>query len=179
MWSEPETSATFRKWGRWCDVHLQMNVSLKYTPLALIGSRAIVIQHSTPYLEHGAKTKLRARAKIYLANKFTGIACSDHIRRQVPKSVTILNPYDDGVFRCRADWSTRPGALAFLGRLVSDKGCDTLLDALVQLRTEGLTPQHDNYRRRRGKAEARTYGCSMGTRWPGGVHGPPHSAGDR
>src|SRR5262245_6755863 len=108
--------ATFRKWGQWCDVHLQMNVSLKYTPLALIGSGAIVIQHSTPYLEHGAKAKLRARAKIYLANKFAGIAASDHIRRQVPESFTILNPYDDGIFRCHAEWSTRPDALAFLGR---------------------------------------------------------------
>jgi glycosyltransferase involved in cell wall biosynthesis len=118
-----------------------MNVSLKYTPLALIGGRAIVIQHSTGYLEHVANTSLRARAKIYLANKFTGIASSEHIRRRVPKSVTILNPYDDAVFYCHSDWSTRPGALGFLGRLVSDKGCDTLLDALIQLRIEGLTPR--------------------------------------
>jgi glycogen synthase len=132
---------TFRKWGRWCDVHLQMNVSLKYTPLALVGGRTIVIQHSNLYLEHAPKAKLRARAKIYLANKFTGIACCDHIRRQAPKSVTILNPYDDGIFRCHSDWSTRPGSLVFLGRLVSDKGCDTLLDALAQLRAEGLIPR--------------------------------------
>jgi glycosyltransferase involved in cell wall biosynthesis len=84
---------------------------------------------------------LRARAKIYLASKFTGIASSNHVRRQVPKSKTIVNPYDDAVFRCHSDWSTRLGALVFLGRLVSEKGCDTLLDALVQLRAQGLTPR--------------------------------------
>src|SRR5262249_58844636 len=108
---------TFRKWGQWSDVQLQMNVSLKYTPRALIGGHAIVIQHSIKYLEHVANTSLRARAKIYLAKRFAGIASSEHIRREVPASVTILNPYDDEVFRCNSDWSTRPSALAFLGRL--------------------------------------------------------------
>jgi hypothetical protein len=116
-----------------------MNISLKYTPLGLLGSRAIAIQHSTSYLEH-AKATLRARAKIYLANKFTGIACSEYIRRQVPESITILNAYDDGVFRCRSAWSTRPGALALSWPSRFGKGL-RILEALVRLHADGLKPR--------------------------------------
>src|SRR5262249_49848901 len=114
--------ATFRKWGGWCDVHLQMNVSLKYTPLALIGGGTIIVSHQTGYWEHVGNNTLPARAKRSFAHRLAGIACSDHIRVQIPRAITIRNPYDHMAFQNKSVWGTRLGDLAFLGRLVSDKG---------------------------------------------------------
>ena len=82
--------ATFRKWGQWCDVQLQMNVSLKYTPLALIAGCPIIISHQTGYWEHIGNNTLPARAKRWFASRLTAIACSDHIRVQIPRATTIL-----------------------------------------------------------------------------------------
>lgn len=51
----------------------------------------------------------------------------------------IPNPYDQQLFR-RLPEIKRNRDMVFLGRLVSDKGCDLLLDALALLRDQGLTP---------------------------------------
>lgn len=127
--------ATFCRWARWCDVHLQLNVSLKYTPKAAVaGPSAIVISHGGDYAGP------YARAKRFLAGRIQGIACSDYIQERVPNSVTICNCYDDATYRSNRVWSERPHDLAFLGRLVSDKGCDTLIEALGLLGARGLRP---------------------------------------
>lgn len=127
--------ATFRRWARWCDVHLQLNVSLKYTPKAVVaGVSAIVISHGGDYAGP------YARAKRFLAGRIQGIACSDYIQERVPNSVTIRNCYDDAIYRSNAVWTERLYDLAFLGRLVSDKGCDTLIEAVGLLGARGLRP---------------------------------------
>ena len=127
--------ATFCKWARWCDVHLQLNVSLKYTPKAILaGAPTVVISHAGDY--EGPYAKI----KHLLASRIRGIACSDYIRGRVPNSVTIRNCYDDSTFQSNAAWNERPCDLAFLGRLVSDKGCETLIEALGLLTARGVRP---------------------------------------
>ncbi len=130
----------FRRWGRWCDVHLQMNVSLKYTPRAALGGKPTVISHHTRYVETDGRGTWRDKAKLLLANKLPAIRCSDYIRHQVPHAVRIRPPYDNRVFRCVTEWNTRGGQFVFLGRLVSEKGGDTLIEALLQLRALGFQP---------------------------------------
>jgi glycogen synthase len=51
----------------------------------------------------------------------------------------IGNPYDDNVFRLLPN-VVRDRTIAFLGRLVSDKGADLLLQAMKLLQSEGLMP---------------------------------------
>jgi glycosyltransferase involved in cell wall biosynthesis len=53
--------------------------------------------------------------------------------------VVIGNPYDDQVFRDLGQ-TTRTRALVFVGRLVSDKGADLLLEALSILAQSSDTP---------------------------------------
>jgi glycosyltransferase involved in cell wall biosynthesis len=57
----------------------------------------------------------------------------------VVKSRIIPNPYRSDVFRQRVGHS-RDRELIFVGRLVSDKGCDLLMDALEILGSRGITP---------------------------------------
>ena len=53
----------------------------------------------------------------------------------------IHNPYDAQKFVSPVPESKRPGDLIFLGRLVSEKGVDVLLQALALLKSRGLSPR--------------------------------------
>ncbi|MGH7488051.1 MAG: glycosyltransferase family 4 protein, partial [bacterium] len=53
---------------------------------------------------------------------------------------TVFNAYDDSTFSTAVPWEARDSDLVFLGRLVSQKGCDVLLRAIGRLRSEGLMP---------------------------------------
>src|SRR5262249_5050801 len=69
------------------------------------------------------------------------IAISRAVAADLPVPATIIpNPYRDDVFR-RSNDGPRPYELAFVGRLVSDKGAALLLQALSLLAREGLTPR--------------------------------------
>ncbi|MFP4127392.1 MAG: glycosyltransferase family 4 protein [Alphaproteobacteria bacterium] len=130
----------FARLLRWCDVHVQANVSLKHAwPLVAAPGR-VVYRHANVYQRDDGTVGLLDRAKRWVARRAPGIANSRYTARQLGCRHTILNAYDDTTFRCTQPWDERPGELVFLGRLVSQKGCDTLLDALGRLREAGRTP---------------------------------------
>jgi glycogen synthase len=131
---QPSTRQFF-SFLKWCDVHLQANLSLKHLHPLLVGT-PFVVSHQNDY----GRRDLRDHLKLACARRVYGIACSRYIAQRVPCREVIGNAYDDAVFRAEIPLASRPKDIVFVGRLVSDKGCDTLLDALARLASKGVRP---------------------------------------
>lgn len=130
-----------RELARWSDVFFQNNISIQTLFAALPVQRKIVIVYQTwirrtdsrPSLLHWAKSQI---SRLVPRN----VAISAAIAKTIPgKSVLIPNPYDHHTFR-PIDGIARDRDLIFVGRIVSDKGGDLLLDALGKLAARGLRP---------------------------------------
>lgn len=116
-----------------CDVNLQLNLSLKHLhPVPL--RTPLVVSHQNEYTRPTGQHGLRDRLKLALAGRLNGVACSRYIASRVGCRTVIGNPYDHILFRRTSSRRDRPADLVFLGRLVSDKGCDVLIEALALLR---------------------------------------------
>lgn len=122
---------------RQADVVLMFNVSLKGVLPWLFSGRPLAVSHQTPNT-----TDWRGRLKTWVANRLAtqNIGCSTYMSRQFTGAVTVPNPYNDAVFRSSEAWVFRKRDIAFVGRLVSDKGADLLLNALAMLRDDGHQP---------------------------------------
>ena len=122
---------------RRADVVLMFNVSLKGVLPWRLSGRPLVVSHQTPNT-----TDWRGRLKTWVANHLAArnIGCSTYMSEQFARAVAIPNPYNDTVFRSTEPWVFRKRDLVFVGRLVSDKGADLLLQALAMLRDNGPRP---------------------------------------
>ena len=130
-------------WRQWwemrnADVVLQLNVSLKGILPWLLSGRPLVISHQTAHWNDW-----RGRLKTWVARHWASlnIGCSRYMAEPYPRSVAIPNPYRDELFYVKTPWVAREQELIFAGRLVSDKGVDLLLQALANVRREGLQPR--------------------------------------
>ncbi len=124
---------------RWCDVFFQANVSLKgLWPLAFVRRPWVVSHHSWYRLPDG-RLSLRDRIKRHLLrHAAASIAVSRAMADDVGTgSVVIENPYRDDLFRLLPG-VVRDRDLVFVGRLVSDKGADLLVEAIARLRAAGV-----------------------------------------
>ena len=132
----PSPAALLRHF-RWADVILQMNLSLKgLWPFAFV-RRPLVAGHFGLYRRDLGRIGLRDRLKFLAARWAHNVACSQAVKADLPASTLVVgNCYDDGVFsdegRGQADRD-----VVFVGRLVSEKGADLLLDAVARLRDAG------------------------------------------
>ena len=126
---------------QWCDIFFHHNVSLKgIWPLLFIKRPWVVAHHGWYSRSNGAigwRDLLKRRATRFATNIAVSMAVADHLGGVA--AAVIPNPYNDALFR-EIPSISRDRELVFLGRLVSDKGCDLLLESLVMLRQEGLTP---------------------------------------
>lgn len=126
---------------RWCEVFFQNNISLQAVWPALLCRKPWIVAHQTWLRDiHGGQS-WRERLKRFLLRWAVNVSISEAISKdlRVP-SVRIGNPYRSEVFRLRPE-QPRNQDLVFLGRLVSDKGLDVLVEALGILRGENLRPR--------------------------------------
>jgi glycosyltransferase involved in cell wall biosynthesis len=124
----------------WCDVHLQMHVSLRVAWPALVmpRPRVVSILGNPPGVGHRDPHAALKRTLLWRARLVT---CSAWVARGLDRPATVIhNPYRSDVFRTLPD-RDKAYDLAFLGRLVTDKGVHLLLDALAVLRGRGLAPR--------------------------------------
>jgi glycogen synthase len=129
------------RWTRWCDVYHQANVSLRGLWPLLFVRRPWVASHHSWYCRTDGRVAWQDRLKRYLLRfAAASIAVSRAVADDLDTPSTVIsNSYRDDLFR-RLPGVERVGDLVFVGRLVSDKGVDVLLDALALLAAEGLRP---------------------------------------
>lgn len=146
----------------WADLYWQNHVSLLAAwPLLFIHRPWVVTQQT--WLSSGAgfnawtSQALKGRLKRFLLSRFaTTVAISKAIAEEVPRTLHIIgNPYDDATFRFMGD-AERVNDLIYVGRLVSDKGVQQLLEALALLKRRsyhfhltvvGIGPEGETLRR--------------------------------
>ena len=118
---------------RWCDVFLQNNISLRTLWPLLVLRRPLFIVHQTWIANSDDSTGWRHRLKQLVLRRATSLAISRAIAERLSTpSIQVGNPYDDSVFR-DSPAGPRSKELIFVGRLVSDKGANLLLEAMAML----------------------------------------------
>lgn len=118
---------------RRADVVFHNNISLRFAWPQLLLRRPWVVAHHTWIPRVG----LAARVKRLVLRHASHIAVSRAVAESLPVPSTVVpNPYADDLFAPLAGVPRR-SELVFVGRLVSDKGVDILLDALALLAQRG------------------------------------------
>lgn len=122
----------------WCDIVLQINLEARKLWPLLISQKPIVIGLQTwIHSAKGNKRFIHRVKRSLLKNASAVIACSESIRERCwPPATVIFNPYQSSTFKCLPDIK-REKRIVFLGRLVSDKGADLLINAFSSLKPSG------------------------------------------
>jgi glycosyltransferase involved in cell wall biosynthesis len=122
------------QWLKWCDVFWQNNLSLRTLWPALLARTPVLITHQGSYCRRPSGLDLVQRLKHAVVARTTSVAISGAVAGCFKtKSELIPNPFDAQLFAPGPPTTERPNDLAFLGRLVTEKGLDVLLRALRQL----------------------------------------------
>lgn len=123
---------------RWCDVFFHNNISLQSVWPLLLVRRPWIVTHQTWIARLDQTLGWQDKLKRFLLRFAANVSISGAIARSLPvASEIIANPYRDDIFHA-VPGIARDKELVFLGRLVSDKGVDLLLDALQRLKADGL-----------------------------------------
>jgi glycogen synthase len=130
---------TLFKLLRWSEIYIQNNVSLGLLWPILFCWRPLVCVHHGFYIStRDTALAWKRRLKHLVTLLSTNISVSRAVAETLPgKSHVALNPYRDDVF-FRVPTIRKDRDLFFVGRIVSDKGIDVVVDALAKLRDRGL-----------------------------------------
>ena len=130
--------STLIKALRWCDIFFQNNISLQTAWPLLFLRKPWVVCTQTWLQNHDGSTGSGNRLKRIALRFATNIYISEAVRAHVGHPGEIIpNPYNSDIFQLGPE-IFRERSLVFLGRLVSDKGSDLLIQALARLRDVGL-----------------------------------------
>jgi glycogen(starch) synthase len=129
------------KLTRWCDIYFQANVSLKGIWPLLITRKPLAVSHNGWYSRPDGRIGWQDHLKQRIARSAYNISVSQAVADNLSSSSTVIpNAYREDLFHLMPE-VPRIKQLVFLGRLVSDKGADLLLEALSQLKAQGLHPK--------------------------------------
>lgn len=136
---QPSSRALLRL-VRECDLVFHNHISLQTAwPLLFVRRPWVVATHN--WLSGTADfLNWMGRTKQFLLRFAHNLYISQPIARHVGHpGVIVGDPYDNATFR-PISGIPRERDIVFLGRLVSDKGCDLLIEALRRLQEQGLSP---------------------------------------
>ena len=160
----------------WADVVFQNNLEVRQLWPQLMLRKPFVVGLQTWIRSvTGQRTGLQMLKLLALQQADQLIACSNAIRLDSNhRSEVIGNPFNSHLFRLLPG-QLRDPAIAFLGRLVSDKGVDLLLQAFAQLRPAGwrLTIIGDGPERASLTRLATDLGVSASVDFLGSLQGEP------
>jgi glycosyltransferase involved in cell wall biosynthesis len=123
---------------RWSDIFFHNNISLQTAWPLLFVRRPWVIAHQTWIARLDGSMNWQDHLKRRLLRWATNVSISRAVAASLPVDSSIIaNPYRDDFFRQMPEVA-RDKTLVFLGRLVSDKGADLLIEALKLLKTGGV-----------------------------------------
>ena len=126
---------------RWCEAYLQSNISLPTLWPALVVRKPVVLVHHTWISRADGRMAWQDHLKLGATRLVKrNLAVSRALADTIPaRCGLIANPYQDDIFR-EDPAARRERDLVFVGRLVSDKGCSILLDALAALAEKNIRP---------------------------------------
>ncbi len=134
------SSKHLRTLARETDIVFQNLISLRTLVSLFLSRKPIVVTHQSWLRRTDGKRGLENYAKLLALRACHNVSISKAIAASLPvKSVVIGNPFESKEFEGLRE-RPRDRDIVFLGRLVSDKGCDLLLKALGQLKSKGLFP---------------------------------------
>lgn len=127
---------------KWCDLLWQNNLSLRTFWPGLFLRKPVIVTHQGSYCRRPTGIDLVQRLKRAIVRRTKSVAISEAVAACFNTDSTVIpNPYDVRIFTPGSPALDRPGDLIFLGRLVSEKGVDVLLEAVTKLRAHGLSPK--------------------------------------
>ena len=130
--------------------------------LLALGKPTVLTHHTDYFHSTGPRLFTAGTLKRHLCHLFPNVSVSGYLARQLPgRHEVIHNSFRPDVFY-PGDETRIPNSFAFVGRLVSDKGCSVALDAFAQVRQRleatlaivGAGPEEDALRR-----QAKALGC--------------------
>jgi glycogen synthase len=129
-----------RSLGMESDIIFQSNISLNTLLPLLFTKSKIVITHHTWLTRPDGRISWQDLLKRFVVRFCKNIAISKAIAASLPvKSLIIGNPFEISEFLPYRN-TPKVRDIVFVGRLVSDKGCDLVIEALTKLKAEGITP---------------------------------------
>ncbi|WP_446622167.1 glycosyltransferase family 4 protein [Variovorax sp. LARHSF232] len=157
---------------RWADVLYMPNITLKGVWLLMLGPRKKwVISHNDFHLMY-ARPAIAAIKRLVMGCATRHIAVSRSVAKFVGHDAQVIHCcYDDQIFKLYPE-EARAFDFLFVGRLVSQKGCDLLIEACSRLRrpfTLNIVGEGDQ--RECLQAKVQQHGLADRVKFHGALHG--------